>query len=196
MRENTSCVNRKETRFLHHCTQFGRILIQIAMFFFLNFVIASPSFSGPGPEMPYRIYVDIGYVFSCVTTLAPVCPLIGPFALLYFIILAPMIRWMAVFAYRPKFDSGGDKWPKLYHIIITSLLIGQVSYMCSVSNPWEIECLHKTYFIVLPARVKRNSDNNLSLPRFILSICSIRCLRCLPFSSKGILLRASSLVAA
>lgn len=80
---------------------------------------------GPGPEVPYRIYVDSGYVLSCMTAFAPSCPLIGPFALLYFIILSPMLRWLVLFAYRPRFDGGGDKWPKLHHIIITSLLLGQ-----------------------------------------------------------------------
>lgn len=59
-------------------------------------------------------------------TLGPFCPLIGPFALLYFIVLAPMIRWVLVFQYRPRFDDGGDKWPKLHHIIISSLLLSQV----------------------------------------------------------------------
>eukprot|EP00536_Pseudo-nitzschia_multiseries_P007467 jgi/Psemu1/195687/e_gw1.176.6.1 len=80
---------------------------------------------GPGAEIPYRIYVDNGYIFACMTTLAPLCPLIGPFALLYFILIAPMLRWVLVFGYRPKFDGGGDKWPKLHHIIVTSLLMGQ-----------------------------------------------------------------------
>jgi hypothetical protein len=37
-----------------------------------------------------------------------------------------MIRWMLVFSYRPRFDGGGDKWPKLHKIIITSLLWGQL----------------------------------------------------------------------
>lgn len=80
---------------------------------------------GSGSEVPYRIYVDHGYVFACMLVLGPFCPLIGPFALLYFIVLAPMIRWVLVFQYRPQFDGGGDKWPKLHHIIISSLLLSQ-----------------------------------------------------------------------
>mmetsp|Transcript_24447 Transcript_24447/g.67563 ORF Transcript_24447/g.67563 Transcript_24447/m.67563 type:complete len:1179 (+) Transcript_24447:381-3917(+) len=81
---------------------------------------------GPGAEIPYRIYVDSGYVLACVTSLAPLCPLIGPVALIYFIILAPMLRWLIFFGYRPRFDGGGDKWPELYHIVVTSLLLGQL----------------------------------------------------------------------
>ena len=38
-----------------------------------------------------------------------------------------MLRFTVVFAYRPVFEGGGDKWPKLHHIIITSLLLSQVS---------------------------------------------------------------------
>ncbi len=87
------------------------------------------SFSGPGAAIDYRTYVDSGYVLSAMTALAPVCPLIGPFAFLYFVMLSPMIRFMVVFAYRPRFDSGGDKWPKLHHMVITSLLLGQVLTM-------------------------------------------------------------------
>mmetsp|Transcript_45072 Transcript_45072/g.50860 ORF Transcript_45072/g.50860 Transcript_45072/m.50860 type:complete len:158 (-) Transcript_45072:32-505(-) len=44
----------------------------------------------------------------------------------YFIIVVPMLRFMVVFAYRPVFEGGGDKWPKLHHIIITSLLLSQL----------------------------------------------------------------------
>jgi len=89
---------------------------------------------GFGQEVPYRLYVDLGYVFSCITAFAPVYPIIGPFCLLYFIIISPMLRWMMVFSYRPKFDGGGSKWPQLHHIIISSLLLGQVSRIFAVSN--------------------------------------------------------------
>lgn len=82
---------------------------------------------GPGLEVPYRIYVDDGYIFACMTALAPMCPLIGPFGLLYYIVIAPMLRWVLVFEYRPKFDGGGDKWPKLHHMLVSSLVLGQVS---------------------------------------------------------------------
>jgi len=37
-----------------------------------------------------------------------------------------MLRWLLVFGYRPTFDGGGDKWPYLHHMIITSLLLGQL----------------------------------------------------------------------
>ena len=83
--------------------------------------------SGLGCEVPYRIYVDSGYTFACITALAPLCPLLGLVCLLYMIIVVPMLRWLLVFVYRPAFDGGGDKWPKLHHMIVTSLLLGQVS---------------------------------------------------------------------
>ena len=83
--------------------------------------------SGPGGIVPYRIYTDSGYIFSCLVAMAPLCPLLGIFGLLYFIISSSITRWLLVFTYRPQFDSGGAKWPVLHHIIITSLIVGQVS---------------------------------------------------------------------
>ena len=74
----------------------------------------------------YRVDIDSGYVFVCLVSLAPLTPLIGIFGMLYFVLVSPMIRWMLVFSYRPRFDGGGDKWPKLHKIIITSLLWGQL----------------------------------------------------------------------
>ena len=125
-------------------------------------------------ELAYRIYVDSGYVLSCMTTLAPVCPLIGPFAFLYFVLLAPMVRWLVVFAYRPRFDSGGDKWPKLHHIVITSLLLGQVSHKFALSNSRE-----SIFFpFWLAGSNRSNPQSELFLTCFYLSFCWIRCSRC------------------
>ena len=99
------------------------------------FVLISAFCSGPGSEVPYRIYVDSGYVFACMTSLAPLCPLVAPFGLMYFVILSPMLRWLMIFAYRPIFDGGGDKWPQLHHIIVTSLVLGQVSRLLLSFKP-------------------------------------------------------------
>jgi hypothetical protein len=56
----------------------------------------------PGGPPPYRINVDSGVVFMCITSLAPVAPLIAPFATLYYMIFIPMLRWLNIFVYRPK----------------------------------------------------------------------------------------------
>jgi len=81
---------------------------------------------GPGTQVPYRIYVNLGYVFACLVALAPICPLIGIYGMFYFIMFSPMLRWLLVFVYRPRWDGGGDKFPTLHHIIISSLLLGQL----------------------------------------------------------------------
>jgi hypothetical protein len=62
---------------------------------------------GIGRDVPYRIYVDSGYIFACLISMAPMVPLLGPFCLLHFLIVSPILRWLLVFTYRPKFDSGG-----------------------------------------------------------------------------------------
>ncbi|MGK3757857.1 MAG: hypothetical protein ACI8RD_010171 [Bacillariaceae sp.] len=64
---------------------------------------------GIGRDVPYRIYVDSGYIFACLISMSPMVPLLGPFCLLHFTIVSPILRWLLVFTYRPKFDSGGGK---------------------------------------------------------------------------------------
>ena len=80
---------------------------------------------GPGGPIPYRIYVDGGVVFLCVVALAPQSPLVAPVALLYYLFCIPLWRRNCIFMYRPKFDSGGELWPFLSDMLITSLFMGQ-----------------------------------------------------------------------
>ena len=80
---------------------------------------------GPGGPIPYRIYVDGGVVFLCVVALAPQSPLVAPVALLYYLVCVPLWRRNCIFVYRPKFDSGGERWPFLSDMLITSLFMGQ-----------------------------------------------------------------------
>ena len=81
---------------------------------------------GPGGPIPYRIYIDSGVVFLCIVTLAPASPLVAPFALLYFLYCAPLWRRNCLFVYRPKFDSGGSRWPFLSEVFIWSMVVGQI----------------------------------------------------------------------
>ena len=57
---------------------------------------------GPGGPLPYRIYVDSGYVLLCLFALAPAAPLVAPCAFLYFLFSTPMLRRNVIFMYRPK----------------------------------------------------------------------------------------------
>ncbi len=81
---------------------------------------------GPGGPPPYRIFVDSGTAFMCVVAISPVCPLIAPLSFIYFSIILLMLRWLLVFVYRPWYDTGGNKWPALHEIIISSTIFGQV----------------------------------------------------------------------
>lgn len=81
---------------------------------------------GPGGPIPYRIYVDSGVVFLCTIALAPVCPLIAPTALLYFLYCSPLWRRNLIFMYRPKFDTGGLRWPFLSDVVIQSIIVAQI----------------------------------------------------------------------
>jgi hypothetical protein len=81
---------------------------------------------GPGGPPPYRIYVDSGTAHMCIVAMAPVCPLIAPLALLYYIVILLMLRWLLVFVYRPWYDAGGNKWPALHEIVVSSTIFGQV----------------------------------------------------------------------
>ena len=81
---------------------------------------------GPGGPIPYRIYIDSGVVLLCTVTLTPVAPLIAPAALLYFLYCTPLWRRNCIFMYRPKFDTGGLRWPFLSDIFCTSIVTAQI----------------------------------------------------------------------
>lgn len=82
--------------------------------------------------------------------------MIGPFSFLYNVFIAPMLRWLLVFGYRPTFDGGGDKWPYLHHMIITSLLLGQLITgvtLCTKGNALEGFFI---LFLMIPTLVYNN----------------------------------------
>jgi len=81
---------------------------------------------GPGGPIPYRIYIDSGVVFLCCVALTPVSPLLGPACLFYFVYCTPLWRRNFIFMYRPKFDTGGLRWPFLSDVIVSSLIVSQV----------------------------------------------------------------------
>eukprot|EP00533_Pseudo-nitzschia_delicatissima_P009379 CAMPEP_0116084330 /NCGR_PEP_ID=MMETSP0327-20121206/3747_1 /TAXON_ID=44447 /ORGANISM="Pseudo-nitzschia delicatissima, Strain B596" /LENGTH=1201 /DNA_ID=CAMNT_0003575273 /DNA_START=88 /DNA_END=3693 /DNA_ORIENTATION=+ len=80
---------------------------------------------GPGGPPPYRIYVDSGVVFMCVTSMAPIVPIIAPAACLYYLMFIPILRWLHIFVYRPFYDGGGNRLPIIHEMIISSLILGQ-----------------------------------------------------------------------
>ena len=88
---------------------------------------------GPGGPLPFRIYVDSGVVLLCLHALAPAAPLVAPFAFLYFLFASPMLRRNVIFMYRPKFDAGGIRWPFLFDMSISSMLVAQI-LLATVSN--------------------------------------------------------------
>lgn len=81
---------------------------------------------GPGGPVPYRIYIDSGVVFMTIVALAPVAPLVAPASLVYYLYCAPLWRRNVIFLYRPKFDTGGLRWPFLSEMIISSLCVAQI----------------------------------------------------------------------
>jgi hypothetical protein len=62
----------------------------------------------------------------CIVAIAPVCPLIAPLVLAYFVMMLLMLRWLLTFVYRPWYDAGGNKWPALHEIILSATIFGQV----------------------------------------------------------------------
>jgi len=81
---------------------------------------------GPGGTTPYRLYIDGALVFLCAVTLAPAAPLLAPFATAYFICSQPIIKRNLVYMYRPNFDAGGARWPFLFEMLMTSVLLSQI----------------------------------------------------------------------
>lgn len=81
---------------------------------------------GPGCTMPYRIYVDSGVVFMCLLALGPAVPLVAPAACAYFLVCQPLLRRNLIYVYRPKYDGGGLRWPFLFDMIISSMVLGSI----------------------------------------------------------------------
>lgn len=81
---------------------------------------------GAGGPTPYRIYVDSGIVLLCIVGLSPMVPIVAPIATIYFIVVQPMLRWLLIFVYRPRYDTGGERWPLCHQIVISSLIMAQI----------------------------------------------------------------------
>jgi hypothetical protein len=81
---------------------------------------------GAGGSTPYRIYVDSGTVLMCILALAPASPLVAPATFLYFLVCQPLLRRNFIFLYRPKFDGGGLRFPFIFDMAISALIVGQI----------------------------------------------------------------------
>mmetsp|Transcript_24637 Transcript_24637/g.68012 ORF Transcript_24637/g.68012 Transcript_24637/m.68012 type:complete len:1091 (+) Transcript_24637:1740-5012(+) len=80
---------------------------------------------GSGGPIPYRIYIDSGVVMLCLLALAPASPLIAIPAFAYFLYSVPMLRWVLIFLYKPKFDVGGARFPFIFDMCVSGMLAGQ-----------------------------------------------------------------------
>lgn len=67
-----------------------------------------------------------GTVLLCSLALAPAAPVIAPFAVLYFIIYTPVLRYVLIYTYKPQYDSGGERWPRVFDIIVGSMMVAHV----------------------------------------------------------------------
>jgi len=81
---------------------------------------------GSGGPIPYRIYVDSGVVMLCLLALAPASPLIAIAAFVYFLFCVPMLRWTLVFLYKPKFDIGGARFPFIFDMCVSGMVMGHI----------------------------------------------------------------------
>ncbi|GKY91495.1 hypothetical protein MPSEU_000121700 [Mayamaea pseudoterrestris] len=81
---------------------------------------------GPGGPLPYRLYVDTGTVLMCCVALGPSSPLVSLVCLMYFIVMEPLMRRNLIFVYRPKFDSGGARWPFIFDMFISVMIVGSI----------------------------------------------------------------------
>ncbi|CAB9496980.1 CSC1-like protein [Seminavis robusta] len=86
---------------------------------------------GSGNRLPYRIYVEGATVILCCLAFAPQAPILSPFAVLFFVACTPLKRWVVIFTYKPPFDSGGSRWPFLFDMILTSIVVAQI-LLCGI----------------------------------------------------------------
>jgi Calcium-dependent channel, 7TM region, putative phosphate len=88
---------------------------------------------GPGGPTPYRIYVDSGVALMCALALAPASPLVAPACFLYFLFCQPILRRNLIFSYRPKYDGGGLRFPFIFDMAISALVVGQLLLTTSMA---------------------------------------------------------------
>lgn len=81
---------------------------------------------GSGGPIPYRLTVDSGVVMLCLLALAPASPLIAIAAFVYFLFSVPMLRWVLIFLYKPKFDIGGARFPFMFDMLVSGMIAGQI----------------------------------------------------------------------
>jgi len=105
-------------------------LLQVNTFMFMalkwNCLARAVMGGGPGGTLPYRVYIDSGVVYMCTVSLAVASPLVAPCSFFYFLVCQPLWRRNSIFTYRPKFDGGGMRWPFLFDVFISSLIVGQI----------------------------------------------------------------------
>jgi hypothetical protein len=81
---------------------------------------------GPGGNTPYRIFVDSGVVLMCTLSLSIASPLVAPAGFLYFLVCQPLFRRNLIYVYRPKFDGGGFRWPFVFDMCISCMVVGSI----------------------------------------------------------------------
>jgi len=89
---------------------------------------------GSGGPIPFRIYVDAGVVMLCLLALAPASPLIAIAAFVYFLFCVPMLRWVLIFLYKPKFDIGGARFPFIFDMCVSGMIAGQILLVAMLKN--------------------------------------------------------------
>jgi hypothetical protein len=105
-------------------------LLQLPSFIFatlgLRCCIRMKRGGGAGNRVPYRIFIEGGGVLLFVLALAPAAPIVAPMAVLYFIICNPILRYTLLFAYKPVYDAGAIRFPFLFEMCISSLVVSQI----------------------------------------------------------------------
>lgn len=81
---------------------------------------------GSGGPVPYRIYIDSGVVMLCLFALAPASPLIAMASFMYFLVCVPVLRWTMIFLYKPKYDIGGKRFPFIFDMCVSGMIVGQI----------------------------------------------------------------------
>jgi hypothetical protein len=122
---------------------------------------------GPGGPVPYRIYIDSGVVFMCIVALSPVSPLVAPASMIYFLYCAPLWRRNCIYIYRPKFDTGGLRWPFLSDVLISSLCVGQVLLATAMALKEAIGPSILSAFPIIPILVHRRFNRKRYLKSYL-----------------------------
>jgi len=81
---------------------------------------------GTGAPFVFRNYVDSAFALLLGISFSVISPLVTVLSFLTFLVSVPLWRRQLILVHRPRFDTGGRRWPLLSNMVFSGLLVSQL----------------------------------------------------------------------